>query len=120
MRGAGEPAFECDFPPGSDMMGEIRAAQRLEIGWSLSCSVAWLWTDIIESCLCFLCLADNVRRVCGSFPFCPISLVLVLLSFISFPLLFCALFLSSGRGDEDAADEPIGTADRKRINSAPP
>lgn len=23
MRGAGEPTFECDFPPGSDMMGEI-------------------------------------------------------------------------------------------------
>ena len=23
MRGTGEPVFECDFPPGSDMMGEI-------------------------------------------------------------------------------------------------
>jgi len=23
MRGAGEPIFECDFPPGSDMIGEI-------------------------------------------------------------------------------------------------
>ena len=23
MRGAGEPSFECDFPPGSDIMGEI-------------------------------------------------------------------------------------------------
>ncbi|KAK9364710.1 hypothetical protein V1509DRAFT_572474, partial [Lipomyces kononenkoae] len=24
MRGAGEPVFETDFPPGSDMVGEIR------------------------------------------------------------------------------------------------
>ena len=23
MRGDGEPVFECDFPPGSDMVGEI-------------------------------------------------------------------------------------------------
>ena len=34
MRGAGEPAFEFDFPPGSDMVGEIlqgpSAAQRME------------------------------------------------------------------------------------------
>ncbi|KAF8459841.1 hypothetical protein BDZ91DRAFT_741339 [Kalaharituber pfeilii] len=34
MRGAGEPVFEVDFPPGSDMMGEIRsgpmAAERME------------------------------------------------------------------------------------------
>jgi len=34
MRGAGEPIFECDFPPGSDMVGEImsgpRAAERME------------------------------------------------------------------------------------------
>lgn len=34
MRRAGEPVFECDFPPGSDMMGEImkgpRAAERME------------------------------------------------------------------------------------------
>ena len=34
MRGAGEPVFECDFPPGSDMMGEIlsspMAAERME------------------------------------------------------------------------------------------
>jgi len=34
MRGAGEPAFECDFPPGSDMVGEImsgpRAGERME------------------------------------------------------------------------------------------
>ena len=34
MRGAGEPIFECDFPPGSDMMGEImsgpRAGERME------------------------------------------------------------------------------------------
>ncbi|KAL0634243.1 hypothetical protein Q9L58_006861 [Maublancomyces gigas] len=34
MRGAGEPVFETDFPPGSDMMGEImegpKAAERLE------------------------------------------------------------------------------------------
>lgn len=34
MRGAGEPVFETDFPPGSDMIGEIvngpRAAERLE------------------------------------------------------------------------------------------
>jgi hypothetical protein len=34
MRGAGEPSFEFDFPPGSDMMGEIRAgpqaAERME------------------------------------------------------------------------------------------
>jgi hypothetical protein len=34
MRGAGEPVFEHDFPPGSDMMGSIRegpkAAERME------------------------------------------------------------------------------------------
>ena len=34
MRGAGEPIFEHDFPPGSDMMGQIlkgpRAADRME------------------------------------------------------------------------------------------
>lgn len=34
MRGAGEPIFEIDFPPGSDMMSEIlegsRAAERME------------------------------------------------------------------------------------------
>ncbi|KAF8538808.1 HNH endonuclease-domain-containing protein [Trichophaea hybrida] len=34
MRGAGEPVFEIDFPPGSDMMGEIMsgpmAAERME------------------------------------------------------------------------------------------
>ena len=34
VRGAGEPHFELDFPPGSDMMGEIlaapKAAERME------------------------------------------------------------------------------------------
>lgn len=34
MRGAGEPVFENDFPPGTDMVGEIRdggkAAERME------------------------------------------------------------------------------------------
>ena len=34
MRGAGEPIFEIDFPPGSDILGEIRegpkAAERME------------------------------------------------------------------------------------------
>ncbi|KAF8416258.1 HNH endonuclease-domain-containing protein [Tirmania nivea] len=34
MRGSGEPVFEVDFPPGSDMMGEIMqgptAAERME------------------------------------------------------------------------------------------
>ncbi|KAK9353106.1 hypothetical protein V1523DRAFT_450331 [Lipomyces doorenjongii] len=34
MRGAGEPSFETDFPPGTDMMGEIRngpeAGKRME------------------------------------------------------------------------------------------
>ena len=29
MRGAGEPIFECDFPPGSDMLGEIRQGPKL-------------------------------------------------------------------------------------------
>ena len=33
MKGAGEPIFEHDFPPGSDMMGQIlrgpRAADRM-------------------------------------------------------------------------------------------
>jgi hypothetical protein len=28
MRGAGEPVFEHDFPPGSDVMGEIRSGPR--------------------------------------------------------------------------------------------
>lgn len=41
MRGAGEPIFEHDFPPGTDMMGEIRgepyAQERLEMefAWRL-------------------------------------------------------------------------------------
>jgi hypothetical protein len=34
MRGAGEPLFEHDFPPGSDMIGDIisssNAAERME------------------------------------------------------------------------------------------
>ena len=34
MRGAGEPAFKHDFPPGSDMMGDIQkeplAGERME------------------------------------------------------------------------------------------
>jgi hypothetical protein len=34
MRGAGEPRFEHDFPPGSDIVGDIlcgpRAAERME------------------------------------------------------------------------------------------
>ena len=34
MRGAGEPIFEIDFPPGSDILGEIhegpKAAERME------------------------------------------------------------------------------------------
>ena len=34
MRGVGEPSFEIDVPPGSDMLGEIRegpkAAERME------------------------------------------------------------------------------------------
>jgi len=34
MRGAGEPAFEHDFPPGSDIVGDIlrgpMAAERME------------------------------------------------------------------------------------------
>ncbi|KAL9037574.1 MAG: hypothetical protein Q9214_005640, partial [Letrouitia sp. 1 TL-2023] len=34
MRGAGEPNFETDFPPSSDILGEIRegpkAAERME------------------------------------------------------------------------------------------
>jgi len=65
-------------------------------------------------CVSF-CLAENVWRVCGSVSFCPLSFVLTLLSFLCFPLLFCALLLSGRRGDEDGANEPIGAADRKRI-----
>jgi len=34
MKGAGEPIFEHDFPPGSDMIGSIlkgpKAAERME------------------------------------------------------------------------------------------
>lgn len=34
MRGAGEPRFEHDFPPGSDVVGDIlygpKAAERME------------------------------------------------------------------------------------------
>jgi len=34
MKGAGEPIFEHDFPPGSDIVGDIlrgpRAAERME------------------------------------------------------------------------------------------
>jgi hypothetical protein len=38
MKGAGEPVFEHDFPPGSDIVGDILHGPR---GWSLSYSVAW-------------------------------------------------------------------------------
>jgi hypothetical protein len=35
MKGAGEPNFEHDFPPGSDMIGDIlkgpKAAERMEL-----------------------------------------------------------------------------------------
>lgn len=35
MRGRGEPIFECDFPPGTDMVKEIsegpRAKERFEL-----------------------------------------------------------------------------------------
>ncbi|KAK9371939.1 uncharacterized protein V1513DRAFT_453908 [Lipomyces chichibuensis] len=38
IRGAGEPSFETDFPPGTDMVGEIlsgpAAATRMEVGLS--------------------------------------------------------------------------------------
>jgi len=34
MKGAGEPIFETDFPPGSDIMGQImsgpKAGERME------------------------------------------------------------------------------------------
>jgi hypothetical protein len=34
MRGAGEPVFENDFPPGSDIVGDVlsgpKAAERME------------------------------------------------------------------------------------------
>lgn len=30
MRGAGEPNFEIDFPPGSDMLAEIREGPKAE------------------------------------------------------------------------------------------
>ena len=34
MRGQGEPVFECDFPPGSDIVGEImsgpKAGERMQ------------------------------------------------------------------------------------------
>ena len=29
MRGAGEPMIECDFPPGSDIVGEIMSGPRV-------------------------------------------------------------------------------------------
>jgi hypothetical protein len=35
MRGAGEPMYDFDFPPGTDMMGEIREGpqpvERMEV-----------------------------------------------------------------------------------------
>jgi hypothetical protein len=39
MRGAGEPTFKHDFPPGSDMVGEILKHPRLRKEWRQSCSV---------------------------------------------------------------------------------
>ena len=30
MKGAGEPEFEIDFPPGSDVLGEIRRGPKPE------------------------------------------------------------------------------------------
>jgi hypothetical protein len=32
MKGLEEPIFECDFPPGADMMGEIRSGP-MAAGW---------------------------------------------------------------------------------------
>lgn len=49
MRGEGEPSFEYDFPPGTDMMGEIRerpyAAERMEAELfnRLYSSKSWSW-----------------------------------------------------------------------------
>ena len=31
MRGAGEPIFECDYPPGSDIMGAIMSGPYAEL-----------------------------------------------------------------------------------------
>jgi len=52
MRGAGEPVFEYDFPPDSDMVGEIMSGPRAAERWNLSCSVGWQHID----CLSFLSL----------------------------------------------------------------
>jgi len=56
-----------------------------------------------------------VWRVCGAVSFCPLSLVLLLISFLSFPS-FCALLLSGGRVDDNELGRQLG----KGKNSVPP
>lgn len=53
MRGAGEPIFETDFPPGSDALGEIRrgpkAAERMEFElfsrFAVSSVITWHYSS---------------------------------------------------------------------------
>jgi hypothetical protein len=52
MRGVGEPVFGCDFPPGSDIMGEITSGPR---------AAEWMEFEL------FSCLAVGDRqKVIGS------------------------------------------------------
>ena len=44
IKGVGEPTSEHDFPPGSDIMGDIIMALRLSKEWSSRYLVAWLYT----------------------------------------------------------------------------
>jgi hypothetical protein len=57
MKGAGEPIFENDFPPGSNIMGEIqegpKAAERMEFElfsrFMVSTVITWRYTREVSN-----------------------------------------------------------------------
>ncbi len=63
MKGAGEPIFENDFSPGSDIMGEIyegpKAAERMEFElfsrFAVSTVITWRYTREVS----------NTNQECG-------------------------------------------------------
>ena len=57
MRGAGEPIFEIDFPPGSDVLGEMcggsKAAERMEFElfnrFAVSSVITWRYGSEVSN-----------------------------------------------------------------------
>ena len=57
MRGAGEPIFEIDFPPGSDVLGEMcggpKAAERMEFElfsrFAVSSIITWRYGSEVSN-----------------------------------------------------------------------